>query len=687
MENLQELLHEDPIISFAILLAVILIVPIVFERFRLPGIIGLLFAGIALGPNGLKLLNSESQVMTLLSDIGVLYLMFVAGLEIDLNQFKKVKYRAGGFGSLTFAIPLISGIAIGRVFNFDWNAAVLLGSLLASHTLLSYPIVSRLGVVNNEAVTVTIAATIFTDVGALLVLAICVGVNQGEFTAASLAFLLGSLAIYTVVVLFGFDRGGREFFKRTGADEGNQFLFVLLAVFLASFGAELIGVEKIVGAFLVGLAVNDVLGRSNVKEKVLFVGNVLFIPVFFVDIGLIIDIPAFLSSLSSIWLSIAMTIALLGSKFLASFGAKLLYRYSWREMMTMWSLSIPQVAATLAAALVAQRAGIVSEDVLNGVIVMMLVTVILSPIIVSRYAVDLPLPTTSTTEDETALTHWKTDLFKEGPFSVVVPVSNPQTEKNLIEMAAMLARHENGQIVPLSIIIDNPYLDALDRQKAVHRGEELLAGAIAMSESLDVNVEPVLRIDDRVAQGITRACQEQKASLVVMGWGQRSGFRTRLFGNIIDSVFASVPCPVAVTRLLASPREIQRILVPIENFSGQVARKVYFSQILADAAEAELTLLRVTKRKTPDGQSKEIRDKMLSLLSDDVPKKNVETRIIPNDDIVRTVLEESKNFDLVVLHSLRRMTNAEGLALSNITNRLVGQLTCSAIVLGEPQFK
>lgn len=274
------MLTESPIVAFTILVAVIFIVPPIFERLRLPGLVGLLVAGVILGQNGLKLLNSDSETIELLSDIGKVYLMFVAGLEIDLEQFRQTKNKSIGFGILTFLVPLVAGIAVGRLFDFSWNTSVLIGSLLASHTLLAYPIVSRLGVVTNEAVTVTIGATIFTDTGALLVLAVCVGIHQGEFTAISFATLLGGLAIYAAIVLFGFDWAGKEYFRRTGDEEGNQFLFILLALFVASVGAQIIGVEKIVGAFLAGLAVNDVLGNSRVKEKIEFVGSVLFIPCF-----------------------------------------------------------------------------------------------------------------------------------------------------------------------------------------------------------------------------------------------------------------------------------------------------------------------------------------------------------------------------------------------------------------------
>lgn len=218
METITAAIRE-PIVTFALLLAVILLVPPVFEKLRLPGLVGLLAAGVVLGSSGLGFLNSKSETMVLLSDIGKIYLMFVAGLEIDLEQFRRTKNRSLGFGAATFAIPLIAGILVGRWFDFGWNTSVLIGSLLASHTLLAYPIVQRLGVVKDEAVTVTIGATIFTDIGALLMLAICIGVNQGNFTAFDLAKLFISLIIYASVVLFGLDSLGRAFFRRSKQGE------------------------------------------------------------------------------------------------------------------------------------------------------------------------------------------------------------------------------------------------------------------------------------------------------------------------------------------------------------------------------------------------------------------------------------------------------------------------------------
>lgn len=684
MESALKFLHEDPIVSFAILLAVILTVPIFFERFRIPGLVGLLAAGVVLGPNGLKLFQSESETMTLLSDIGLLYLMFVAGLEVDIEQFRKVKFRSAGFGSLTFLAPLITGTLVGRLFGFDWNASILIGSLFASHTLLAYPIISRLGVVGNEAVTVTIGATIFTDIGALLVLAICVAINAGNFTPVKLAILVGSLAVYAAAVLFGFDWAGRKFFQRSGNEEGNQFLFVLLAIFLASVGAELIGIEKIVGAFLAGLAVNDVVGEGPVKEKVTFVGSVLFIPIFFVDLGLLINIPAFIKSIASIGLTLTIVVGLISSKFLAAFFAKLLYRYNWQEMLTMWSLSIPQVGATLAATLVGFQAKILTEDVLNSVIVLMLVTATLGPLITSRAAANLALvESEADPETETTPMSWGTGISGSHPFTVVVPVYNPQTERNLIEMAALLADHENGRIVPVAITLGRADMDAPRLGSALQQSESLLTKATEVSQEFGLKAEPVLRIDDKVSQGISRASREQNASLIVMGWGKRTGFRARLFGNVIDEVLWAAHCPVAVMRLLKSPREMHHILVPIDSLSYQAARKVRFAQILADENQAQVKLLHVCNRRTSANRVAWIKSQLALLVSKWAPENEFEIQVIPSDDIVRTVLQQAKGVDLVVLRSRRQRTEA-GLAISDVTSRMTQQLDCSIVMLGEP---
>ncbi len=686
------LITESPIIQFTILLTVIFTVPPIFERLRIPGLVGLLVAGVVLGQNGLKLLDTNSETVKLLSDIGKVYLMFVAGLEIDLQQFRKTKNRSIVFGILTFIVPLIAGILVGRLFNFGWNASVLIGSLLASHTLLAYPIVSRLGVVMNEAVTVTVGATIFTDTAALLVLAICVGIHGGEFSVISLVTLLGGLAIYSALVLFGFDWAGKEFFRRSGDEQSNQFLFILLALFLASVGAQIVGVEKIVGAFLAGLAVNDVVGRSPVKEKIEFIGSVLFIPCFFVDMGLLINIPAFIKTLGSIWLTVVIVVALISSKFIAAFLTKLIYRYNTAEMLTMWSLSLPQVAATLAATLVGYQtlnpAGerLISESVLNSVIVLMLVTSIMGPLITTRFAALLQMPQTDL-ETENTSNWWENPdsqpaEITQHPFTVAVPIYNPQTQRYLIEMAALIAQHESGKILPLAITKAHVHMDDPQLGISLEQSQKRLKMAEEISQEFNVKVSTAIRIDDDVALAISRISREQNASLVVMGWSRTTGLRARLFGSIIDSVFWSSHCPVAVTRLVSSPKTIARIIVPIGDLRPQTISAWRFAEMLADVNQAEVVLLHVSNSNTPANLVEQFTTQLSDIVAKSQLQVNTKIQIIIDDDVAKAIVREAQAFDLAVLRSVRYRTTG-GLAVSQVTTQVIEELTGSIVLLGE----
>jgi Kef-type K+ transport system membrane component KefB/nucleotide-binding universal stress UspA family protein len=675
-------LGKEPIVPFAILLLVILVVPIIFERLRLPGVVGLVLAGIVLGPHGWNFLQDKSQAMNLLSDIGLVYLMFVAGLEIDTNQFRNTANRSLGFGTFTFGVPMIVGTVLGRAFGFDWNAAILIGSLFASHTLLAYPIINRLGVADNEAVTVTMGATVFTDISSLLLLAVCIAAHRHQLNVFSLITLIGWLTIYSTVILVGFDWAGKEFFRRSGEDEGHQFLFVLLVVFLASVGAQLIGVEKIIGAFLAGLAVNETLEDGPVKEKVVFIGSVLFIPIFFVNLGLLVDLPAFARNMTTLQLSAFIIGGLIASKLIAAILAKFLYQYNWHEAITMWSLSLPQVGATVAATLVGYRVGLLTQPVFNSIILLMLVTSTIGPLITNRAALGL---NTSTTKKHLVAPVYPSVNQSSNPFTIVVPIYNPHTQQYLIEMAALLATQANGKIVPLAIATAAAQMDAPRLEASLQRSERLLAKANALSKALNVESKPLLRIDDAFAQGISRAAREQTASLIVMGWGKRTGIRAKLFGNVIDSVLWSSHCPVAVTRLVDSPRKIQRILVPIENSMAPVLQPLHFAHILAEGLQAQVTVLNVCERRTSSSKIASLRSQLGLIVSKLSLSNPPEVQIIAHENVAQAILQAARLYDLVVLPFIRNHTMPGGLSISDVTTQLARQLTCSIIMLGEPQ--
>lgn len=697
MENILSILRGNPLVSFTILLLVILTLPPIFERLRLPGLVGLLFAGVILGKDGLYLLDGDSESIKLFADIGKIYLMFVAGLEIDLAEFRKTKNRSLVFGTLTFLFPLLMGTIVGQQFGFSFNTSILIGSFLASHTLLGYPIVQRLGMVRNEAVMVTIGATIFTDIAALLVLAVCVAIHGGEFSSVTLAIQLVSLVLYSIIVLVGFDWLGKEYFRRTGDEESNQFLFVLLAVFLASIGAQFINVDKIVGAFLAGLAVNDVVGEGPVKEKVEFVGGTLFIPFFFVGMGLLLDIPAFVKTIRfDLLLVIGIVGGLIFSKLIAAMIAKLIYRYTWSEGLTMWSLSLPQVAATLAAALAAYEAknslgeSLINEAVFNSVIVLMLITSILGPVLTAQFARKLSLPKTQKEGDAQipgiTLEEWLPQLQSQSTsssFTVVIPIYNPHTQRDLIEMGALLAKRESGIIVPVSIASAHVHMDDPQLNGNLKQSRNLLDRAINISEEFDVKSEPVIRIDDDIAHGISRTAKEKEANLIIMGWSENTGLRARLFGTVIDSVFWSSHCPVAVMRLLDHPGNLHRLLVPVKNLTTTTLETIKFAQLFAEANQGSITLLHICDRQTSPQQITEFKETLSNLMAESGLSYRCKVKVIVHEDPPKVIIRASHAFDLVILRSFRRRT-AGGLAVSDVTTEVLKKLTCSLVLFGEP---
>jgi nucleotide-binding universal stress UspA family protein len=269
------------------------------------------------------------------------------------------------------------------------------------------------------------------------------------------------------------------------------------------------------------------------------------------------------------------------------------------------------------------------------------------------------------------------------PFTVLVPIYNPQTQRYLIEMAALLASHESGRIVPLAITRAHIQMDDPQLVTALTQSRERLNLAKEISQEFEVEVLPAIRIDDDAALGISRTSREQNASLVVMGWSQTTGLRARLFGSVIDSVFWSSHCPVAVTRLLSSPKTIQRILVPVGDLTRQTIGALRFAQILADVNQAEVVLLHVYNRKTPPTRVENFVSQLSDITSKGQLQVNTNIQTIRGDDIARTIIREAQAFDLAVLRSVRYRT-AGGLAVSEVTTQLIRELKCSIVLLGEP---
>jgi Kef-type K+ transport system membrane component KefB len=382
----EPLVHLPLLVRFAIILAIFLLIPPLCRRVRIPAAVGLLLAGVCLGPSGLHTLPNAAPVAEFFGEIGKLLLMFFAGLDIDLSQFRRTGMRSLVFGFLTFSVPMVVGTAVGLLAGYGWLAAVLIGSLMASHTLLGYPIVQRMKLVTDEAVAVTIGGTVFTDFASLLILAVCVPIHRSGFSASAFAIQIVEMLAYVLLVFVGLSIVGRWLIHRMRGTKDRQVVLTLLIIALAGFGAEAVNLEPIIGAFVAGLAVNQALRDSEGKEELDFLGHMLFIPMFFVSIGFLIDVGVFLQTLiARTGLVIGVVGGLIVSKFLAAYFTRRLFGYSRTEGHMIWSLSLPQVAATLATAIVAYQAKnmegvrLIDEPMINTVLVQVVVTSILGP--------------------------------------------------------------------------------------------------------------------------------------------------------------------------------------------------------------------------------------------------------------------------------------------------------------------
>jgi Kef-type K+ transport system membrane component KefB len=390
--------------KFAIGLAVIFGVPSLSRWVRLPPVVGLLLSGVILGPHCLDVFGVNRPIADFFADLGKLLLMFFAGLEIDLTRFRQAQRKTMIFGLLTTMLPMTLGTAVGFLLGYGTLTAIVLGSLLASHTLLGNGIIRELGASKLEPITVTVGATVVSDTLSLIVFAVCLSTFKSGFSTAGLAIQVVEIAIFVPLILFGLSRAGAYLLRRVEDNEDAHFILMLAIVVIAGLLAQMINLPGIVGAFLAGLAVNAAVQAKPAKVKLEFIGNSFFIPIFFIVTGFLINPPVFIASIvGNFHLVIGIIAALLVGKWLAAQAAGQAFGYSAPARMTMWSLTLPQVAATLAAALVAydtmNPAGqrLLDDRMLNAVLVLMLATAILGPVLTQFFALhmiekDAPLP-------------------------------------------------------------------------------------------------------------------------------------------------------------------------------------------------------------------------------------------------------------------------------------------------------
>ena len=530
-----ELPISNPVIKFLLILVIILLATLLLNRLKIPPLLGLIVAGAIVGPKGLGLIERDSGII-LSGTAGLLYIMFLAGLEIDLQDFKKNSKKSLVFGLFTFLIPMFLGILAGLyLLEMTMISSILLASMFASHTLIAYPLISKLGIAKNRAVNITVGGTLITDTLALLVLAIIIGSTKGEVNLGFWIKLVSSLAVFSTVIVFVFPRIGRWFFKKY-TDNSSQYIFVLVLVFSGAAMAELAGVEAIIGAFLVGLAINSLISHTSpLMNRVEFVGNTIFIPFFLIGVGMLVDFRVFFESWETIWVAFVMTTVAIIAKWLAAYFTQQSFKFSIDERRIIFGLSNAQAAATLAAVLIGYNTilgtdefgepiRLLSETILNGTIVMILVTCTIASLEAQRGAKNIVLAESSLDQSNDS----------EIPERILIPVRNQETSDELINLSILLqSPKKKASMYALSII--NPELQdsgaEMKAQKTLNKASETAAAT-------DHFLYELLRYDTSIEKGISSVIRENKITDLVLGFHQKQNMSDTFLGNLTENLLS-----------------------------------------------------------------------------------------------------------------------------------------------------
>jgi len=565
----------NPVLKFLVILIIILSAPILLNKLKIPHILGLIIAGAVIGPNGFNLLLRDSSII-LSGTAGLLYIMFLAGLEIDLAEFKKNSAKSLLFGLYTFLIPMTLGTLTGiYILNFSILTSVLLASMFASHTLIVYPILSKLGVTKNRAVNIAVGGTMITDTLALLVLAVIVGMAHGEVNSAFWTKLSISILVFGLIVMFLFPIIGRWFLKRY-EDNVSQYIFVLVMVFLGAVLAEAAGIEAIIGAFLSGLALNRLIpSTSSLMNRIEFVGNAVFIPFFLIGVGMLVDYRAFFKDLETIKVAAVMTIIATSAKFIAAWLTQKTFKFSVDERRLIFGLSNAQAAATLAAVLVGYNVIIgentngepirlLSESILNGTIIMILITCTIASFVAQKGGKNISLQESSTVESENV----------EHTEKILIPLSNPETIDELINLSSIIKSKGNKKGLFALNVVNNDSLESNNQAKKV------LDKAVFIASANDIQLNKVLRYDINTTNGIIGVIKEQNISDLVLGLHVNKGISESFLGKLTEGILTKCNTTTFVYKPIQPISTIKRhiIIVP-QNAEKEIGFPFWLSKI------------------------------------------------------------------------------------------------------------
>lgn len=521
---------EDPLIKFLIELVIILFIPLLLNKIKVPHILGLIIAGALIGPNGFHVLERDSSVIVI-GTTGLLYIMFLAGLEIDMGDFKKNKWKSLTFALYTFIFPFILGFFGGfYILHFSIPTSILFASLFSSHTLIVYPLISNMGIAKNLSVNITVGGTMITDVLSLLVLAVIVGMSQGEVGTAFWVRLGVSMVLFSAIVLLLFPIIARWFFKRV-EDKISQYIFVVVMIYLGALLAEIAGIEAIIGAFFAGLALNRLIPHtSSLMNRVEFVGNAIFIPFFLISVGMLIDFRAFVQGWETLGVAAIMLVASIGGKYIAAYLTRRTFKLTANEGRLIFGMSAASAAATLASVMVGyniivgetasgEPIRLLNDHVLNGSILLILVSCTISSFVSMSSAQKIA----DAEKDDTV-----SGKGVEGE-RILLPINSEQMTEKMVNLGLLVKTTSNTDgLYALNIINEDK------NESSVKNAERILGAAVKMGAAADVVITPITRHDGAVVAGVNNVIKEKNITDLIIGLEREKGFSASFIYNLYN---------------------------------------------------------------------------------------------------------------------------------------------------------
>lgn len=538
---------RNPVLILALTLLIILFSPLLFRRFRIPGIIGLILAGVIIGPNSLHIIESTNS-FELLSKTGLLYIMFLAGLEIDMQEFQHNRNKSIVFGAFTFLIPITIGYFVCiYIFHFSLWSSVLLASMFSTHTLLSYPIVSNMGIVKNRAVQVTFGGTIITDSAVLILLGVITNIVTGEMDPAFWFRITLSLGLLVFATLYLLPRISRWFFRNIEAQASSHYIYVLAMVFTSGFLSELAGVEPIIGAFLAGLGLNKVIPHTGIlMNRVIFIGNTLFIPFFLISAGMLVDLKLFFNGTSALVFAGILCVVGLFTKYLAAWLSALIYKYTRYERNIMFGLSVSHAAATLAIIKVGFDIGLFDQNVINGTIILILISCLVSSFVTERAARKIAIQ-----EKEVVR------RVSDRPERILIPVSNPDNIQRLIDLALLIKDPNSSEpLYPLSIVEDDA-----DADEKINLVRKVIEGVAEQIASGDKKVEVLKKVDLSIVDGIVRTAKAYNITDILITYKPNQSPSNIMFGNVAGNLIVKSKQAIIISKILQPLNTFRRLTV------------------------------------------------------------------------------------------------------------------------------